>query len=81
MAIYIHPPEKAEETGREIELKDTWEETLKQLESPDEAICAVSKGVLPGNVALVMDHKRDYFAVKADPNRLLGLYAIPRSII
>ena len=83
MGQYIHPVELVEENGRQIELKASFSETEAQLE-PGQKICVVSSG--PGGfhgrkVALVINGSNDFTAVKNEPERVLGVYAVGHYLV
>ncbi len=81
MGIYVQPVEVAEETGREGELCESFEEAQKQLEE-NEVLCAISFGnSLSGKIALVISNAFDYKCVKKAPERIIQIRIISTAIV
>lgn len=79
MGKYVNPPEEAERLGRRISLRRNLSETASQL-LDGESVCAVARRV-HGICALVVSTDRDHDAVEKDQNSLVGVFAIPNSLV
>lgn len=75
MGQYLHPVEVIEENARPIEFKDTFGQTIDQL-NPGEKACIVASGPGGRKIALVLNGENDFRAVKLEPERLIAVYAI-----